>query len=48
MAIAQRALNAGTDHAGQPVAARGANVVPVTLAEVHNSRVDSQRRRTGK
>jgi hypothetical protein len=48
MGIAQRQLNAGTDHAGNPVAARAANIIPVTLAEVHNPRVDSQRRRLGK
>lgn len=48
MAIAQRALQAGTDHAGNPLPARAANAVAVTLAEVHNTRVDSQRRRTGR
>jgi hypothetical protein len=46
--IAQRALNAGTTHGGAPLPARAANIIPVTLAEVHNARVDSQRRRTGR
>jgi hypothetical protein len=48
MCIAQRALQAGTDHQGNAVPARAANTVPVTLAEVHNARIDSQRRRTGR
>jgi hypothetical protein len=48
MGIAQRQLNAGTDHSGAALPARAANIIPVTLAEVHNPRVDSQRRRLGK
>lgn len=48
MGIAQRALQAGTTHGGAPLPARAANIVPVTLAEVHNARVDSQRRRLGR
>jgi hypothetical protein len=48
MGIAQRALQAGTDHAGNPLPARAANIIPVTIAEVHNARIDSQRRRTGR
>lgn len=48
LGVAQKALNAGTRHDGTALPARSANIVPVTLAEVHNARVDSQRRRTGK
>lgn len=48
MCVAQRALQAGTDIKGNPLPARAANVVPVTLAQVINPRVDSQRRRTGR
>lgn len=48
MGIGQRALQAGTDHKGNPLPARAAAVVPVTQAVVVNPRLDTQRRRLGR
>jgi hypothetical protein len=48
MVVAQRALQAGTDHAGNPLPARTANTVAVTDAVIVSARLDSQRRRMGR
>jgi hypothetical protein len=46
--IAQRALLAGTTHAGAALPPRPAGTVAVTSASISNPRLDSQRRRMGK
>jgi hypothetical protein len=46
--IANRALLAGTDHAGNPLPARPATTTPVTGAKMTGNRLDSQRRRIGR
>jgi hypothetical protein len=48
LALAQRALNAGTHHDGTPWAARAAQPVTVTSVSIANVRVDSQRKRLGR
>ena len=48
MAIAQRALAAGTHHDGSPWEARPAALVDVVSISIANPRVDSQRRRLGR
>lgn len=48
LVVAQRALQAGTDHAGNPLPARTANTVAVTGQKIANPRVDSMRTRTGR
>jgi hypothetical protein len=48
LAIAQRALLAGTDANGNPMPARPADKVIVTSARMTDHRLDSQRRRLGR
>lgn len=48
MGLAQRALAAGTDSHGNPLAARAAHLEPITACEMAHGRIDSQRRRTGR
>lgn len=48
MVIAQKALQAGTDVAGNPLPARLAGIVPVVSVDIANPRVDSMRRRLGR
>lgn len=48
MCIAQRALQAGTDAAGNDLPPRSASYFPVTRCVVKDNRLDSQRRRLGR
>ena len=48
MALAQRALTAGTHHDGSPWESRPAALVDVVTINIANPRVDSQRRRLGR
>jgi len=47
-ALAQRALQAGTDHAGNPLPPRDANAEPIIAVRLTDHRLDSQRRRLGR
>jgi len=48
LGLAQRALAAGTDKAGNVLPPRVANIIPVTNASMTDYRIDTQRRRLGR